>query len=77
MTQKNRRHAPFRVLGCQIPVQEMIGDTEDLTVEMFDTDSESDFELLRGTLQFYVMGNGMDISEFVDMDGTVYSIVEE
>jgi hypothetical protein len=55
----------------------MIGDTEDLTVEMFDTDSESDFELLRGTLQFYVMGNGMDISEFVDMDGTVYSIVEE
>ena len=39
--------------------------------------TESDFELLRGTLQFYVMGNGTDISEFVDMDGTVYSIVEE
>lgn len=63
--------------GYASSLQEMIGDTEDLTVEMFDTDSESDFELLRGTLQFYVMGNGMDISEFVDMDGTVYSIVEE
>ncbi len=24
MTQKNRRYAPFRVLGCQIPVQRML-----------------------------------------------------
>lgn len=31
MTQKNRRYAPFRVLGCQIPEQEIAAyaDTEE------------------------------------------------
>ena len=54
MTQKNRRHAPFRVLGCQIPditAEEVRQAIKNYEAQFLKKDNEKEVVSLDGSLE--------------------------